>query len=76
MKAPRVAPFGPHPVLSRRRALYAAGSGLSSLAGLGYHQRLAKSQPSPAAALAAAPPIGTPVPPVSSKRRNSNRSMP
>ena len=62
MDAPRFARLGQHPAFSRRRALHAAGGGLSTLAGFGLRPRGARSQPGPPGARASAPPGGTPVP--------------
>jgi N-acyl-D-amino-acid deacylase len=44
MDAPRVARLGQHPAFSRRRALHAAGAGLSSLAGMRLRQSSAMTQ--------------------------------
>src|SRR6478672_6855504 len=45
MDAPRVVRLGQHPAFSRRRALHAAGVGLSTFAGLGLRPSSATSQP-------------------------------
>src|SRR5215213_4442802 len=44
MDAPRVARLGQPPTFSRRRALHAAGGGLSTLAGLGLRHSSAMTQ--------------------------------
>jgi N-acyl-D-amino-acid deacylase len=62
MDAPRLPRLGQHPAFSRRRALHAAGGGLSTLAGFRLRQRSAMSQPATPGARTPAPPSGTPVP--------------
>jgi CubicO group peptidase (beta-lactamase class C family) len=61
MDAPRLARLGQHAAFSRRRALHAAGGGLSTLAGFRLGQRSAMSQPATPGTRTAAPPSGTPV---------------